>query len=151
MKDERLAEALDRGLSGISSVLTEVFNYDGRQERPKVCSDMSDESYWKQYGSGLPVPPPGDLPNLEIEPALAGRFSTTVPPTQFTTGSVEGLTCSVRDLQSWQAKSWHVGSSSLTGDRTWSPLYWERGVLASGPPGKSLWPPIPSQHRAWHL
>lgn len=45
MKDERLAEALDRGLSRISSVLMEVFNYDGRQERPKICSDMSDESY----------------------------------------------------------------------------------------------------------
>ena len=55
MKDKRLAEALDRGLSRISSygglpylwrssLLMEVFNYDGRQERPKICSDVSDES-----------------------------------------------------------------------------------------------------------
>ena len=32
------------------------------------------------YGSGLPFPPPGDLPDLGIEhasPALAGRFFTT--------------------------------------------------------------------------
>ena len=40
----------------------------------------------KQEGlSALPFPPPGDLPNLEIEPTslvsstLAGRFFTTVP------------------------------------------------------------------------
>ena len=40
----------------------------------------------KVYWSGLPGPPPGDLPNPGIEPAtlmspaLAGRFSTTRPP-----------------------------------------------------------------------
>ena len=36
----------------------------------------------QEYGSGLPFPPPGDLPNPRIEPgcsALAGRFFTTVP------------------------------------------------------------------------
>ena len=37
----------------------------------------------QEYWSGLPCPPPGDLPNSGIEatslvsPALAGRFSTT--------------------------------------------------------------------------
>jgi len=34
------------------------------------------------YWSGLPVPPPGDLPNPGItptSPALAGRFFTTEP------------------------------------------------------------------------
>ena len=37
----------------------------------------------KEYWSGLPFPPPGDLPNPETEPmslaspALAGRFFTT--------------------------------------------------------------------------
>ena len=31
----------------------------------------------------------------------------------------------------------HVRSSSLTRDRTWHPLLWELGVLASGLPGKS--------------
>ena len=38
---------------------------------------------WQKYWSGLPFPPPGNLPNLGIEgtslifPALAGRFLTT--------------------------------------------------------------------------
>ena len=41
---------------------------------------------WQECGSGLPFPPPGDLPGPGIEPAfpvsfaLAGRFFTTEPP-----------------------------------------------------------------------
>ena len=40
----------------------------------------------QEYCSGLPFPPPGDLPNQGLEPtppvssALAGRFFTTEPP-----------------------------------------------------------------------
>ena len=37
----------------------------------------------QEYGSGLPFPTPGDLPDpgIELEPlALAGRFRTTAPP-----------------------------------------------------------------------
>ena len=37
----------------------------------------------QEYRSGLPFPPPGDLPNLgteSVSPALAGRFFTTEPP-----------------------------------------------------------------------
>ena len=40
----------------------------------------------QEYWSGLPCPPPGDLPDPGIEltspvsPALAGQFFTTVPP-----------------------------------------------------------------------
>ena len=37
----------------------------------------------QEYWSGLPCPPPGDLPNLEIKPtspALAGGFLTAGPP-----------------------------------------------------------------------
>ena len=40
----------------------------------------------QEYWSGLPYPPPGDLPYLGIEnkslasPALAGGFFTTEPP-----------------------------------------------------------------------
>ena len=37
----------------------------------------------QEYWSGLPFPPPGDLPNPEIKltsPALAGVFFTTEPP-----------------------------------------------------------------------
>ena len=42
------------------------------------------------YWSGLPFPPPEDLPDLGIEPAspvssaLAGRFFTTAPPGIYT-------------------------------------------------------------------
>ena len=47
-----------------------------------VSMEFSKQEYW----SGLPFPPPGDLPNPGIEPvslasaALAGRFFTTEPP-----------------------------------------------------------------------
>ena len=37
----------------------------------------------QEYWSGLPFPPPGDLPNLGIElvsSALAGKFLTIDPP-----------------------------------------------------------------------
>ena len=37
----------------------------------------------QEYWSGLPFPPPGDLPNPGIKaasPALAGRFFTAEPP-----------------------------------------------------------------------
>ena len=37
----------------------------------------------QEYWSGLPFPPPGDLPNVGFEPkspALTGRFFTTEPP-----------------------------------------------------------------------
>ena len=37
----------------------------------------------QEYGSGLPFPPPGDLPDPEIEhtsPTLTGRFFSTEPP-----------------------------------------------------------------------
>ena len=42
----------------------------------------------QQYLSGLPYPPPGDLPNPGIEPmypALAGRFFTAEPSGKPTT------------------------------------------------------------------
>ena len=46
---------------------------------------LSMEFYRQEHWSGLPFPPPGDLPNLGIEPmslvspALAGGFFTTSP------------------------------------------------------------------------
>ena len=46
----------------------------------------------KEYWSGLPFPPPGDLPNRGIEPvssaflALTGVFFTTKPPGRQITG-----------------------------------------------------------------
>ena len=44
------------------------------------------ELSWQEYWSGLPFPPPGDLPNPGAEPVslappvLADGFFTTVPP-----------------------------------------------------------------------
>ena len=46
----------------------------------------------QEYGSGLPFPSPGDLPNPGIEPAssaLAGRFFTTEPPGKSLSGLLQ--------------------------------------------------------------
>ena len=66
-----------------------------RSVSPSVVSDfaaswtvalpapLSIEFSMQEHWSGLPVPPPGDLPNLGIEltsPALTGRFFTAKPP-----------------------------------------------------------------------
>ena len=48
--------------------------------------------------------------------------------------AVWGLSFGTQGLRS---SLWHVGSSSLTRDRTQVPLLWDCGVLAAGPPGKS--------------
>ena len=43
-----------------------------------LSMEFSRQGYW----NGLPFPPPGDLPDSEIEPAspaLAGRFFTSEP------------------------------------------------------------------------
>ena len=53
---------------------------------PMDCSPLSMEFHRQEYWSGLPFPPPGDLPNPGMElrssasASLAGRFFTTVPP-----------------------------------------------------------------------
>ena len=47
----------------------------------------------QEYWSGLPFPPPGDLPNPGIEPALlalAGRFFITEPPGKLQTEPLLG-------------------------------------------------------------
>ena len=49
-----------------------------------ACQDPLSMGFPRQkYWSGLPFPPPGDLPDPGIKhasPALAGRFFTTKPP-----------------------------------------------------------------------
>ena len=57
----------------------------------------------QEYGSRFPFPPPGDLPNPEIEPAslmspaLAGGFFTTKPPgkTSWNKRTTQILKCSM--------------------------------------------------------
>ena len=48
----------------------------------------------QEYGSGLPFPSPGDLPDPGIKPAspiLAGGFFTTEPPGKFSHTHEEGI------------------------------------------------------------
>ena len=67
---------------------------------------------WQEYCSGLPFPPPGDLPNPGIEPAslvhpaLAGRFFTTVPTWEPMPGMEETLSKYVVD--EWLSKDSYV-------------------------------------------
>ena len=59
--------------------------------------EFSRQEYW----SGLPFPPPGDLPDPRIEPtspALAGRFFTTEPPQE---AWEEGLLIIIPLVESW--------------------------------------------------
>ena len=54
-----------------------------------ACQASLSMGFFRQeYWSGLPFPPPGDLPDQKIEPvspSLAGRFFTTEPPGKPTT------------------------------------------------------------------
>ena len=58
---------------------------------------LSIEVFRQEYKSGLPFPPPGDLPKPWIEPtapvslALVGRFFTTVPSEK----PIKNLCCAV--------------------------------------------------------
>ena len=62
---------------------------------------ISKQEYW----SGLPFPPPGDLPNPGIKPmspaspALAGGFFTTEPPGQSDRQEVDLLISFIKRLQ----------------------------------------------------
>ena len=108
---------------------------------------------------GLPCPPPGNLPDPEIEstflrsPALAGAFFSTSPAWEAPsiTGSVTQLcptlctpgTVAARLLCPWDSpgKNTGVGSLSLLQGifpRTQraSLLHWQAGSLPLAPPGK---------------
>ena len=53
---------------------------------------LSVEFSRQEYWSGLPLPPPGDLPNSGMKsksPALAGRFFTTESPGKPTNNTAE--------------------------------------------------------------
>ena len=56
---------------------------------------LSMDSPWQEYWSGLPCPPPGDLPEPGIKPmsltssTLAGRFFTTSANILFEKGKEE--------------------------------------------------------------
>ena len=75
---------------GISCMYARILG----QVCPTLCNPMTSSSpaplsmgfSRQEYLSGLPWPPPGDLPDLGVEsaspgsPALAGRFFTPEPP-----------------------------------------------------------------------
>ena len=67
---------------------------------------------FSEYWSGLPFPPPRDLPDPEIEPAspaLAGGFSTAEPPGEPSSDPVPPFYRGCVLLQG----TWHAGSQSL--------------------------------------
>ena len=72
------------GLSHFSRVRRFVTPWTVARQAP-LSMAFSRQEYW----SGLPCPPPGDLPDPGIEPmsltspALAGMVFTTVPPEHF--------------------------------------------------------------------
>ena len=60
-----------------------VSNYSATPWTVAPQAPLSMGFYRQEYWSGLPFPPPGDLPDPGIEsasPALAGEFFTTEPP-----------------------------------------------------------------------
>ena len=63
----------------VASVVSDSVQSHGQQPTRLLCPLDSRQEYW----SGLPCPPPGDLPDLGIEPvslmspALAGGFTTS--------------------------------------------------------------------------
>ena len=76
-----LAWSCVRALSGTQLCRTLCNPWTVAQQAP-LSIDFSRQEYW----SGLPCPPPGDLPDSGIKPAspaspeLADRFFTTEPP-----------------------------------------------------------------------
>ena len=51
----------------------------------QLCLTLCSPKDCKEYWSGLPFPPPGDLPDTGIKPtspASAGRFFIAEPPEQ---------------------------------------------------------------------
>ena len=87
--------------------------------------DFSRQEYW----SGLPFPPPGDLPDPGIEPespvssALPGRFFTTEPPEKFPL-ALEGKVLTT----GWPAKSLAYlilmkRCGSLLGSKVWDNFF----------------------------
>ena len=75
------ARSCVRALSGTQSCPTLCNPWAVAQQAP-LSIEFSRQEYW----SGLPCPPPGDLPDPGIKPAspaspeLTGRFFTTAPP-----------------------------------------------------------------------
>ena len=89
----------------------------------------------QEYWSGLPCPPPGDLPDPGIEPAspvapciLAGGFSTTEPPGK----PKEKPACPYFTPDSTSLLYWQVHTTHRA---SWGPLILtEEGVVSSEAP-----------------
>ena len=116
----------------------------------------------QEYGSGLPFPFPGDLPNPGIEPvppALAGGFFTTEPSGKSQVVSIFkkkrkryylflvalGLRCRVLAFFSWGDGASHCGGSSC--GRAWIPGHVGPAVAHTG--FAAPWHVESSQSRVW--
>ena len=71
----------------------------------------------QEQRSGLPFPPPGDLPDPGIElasPALAGRFFTTEPPGKVKVAQLCPTLCDPMDYNPWNSPGQNTAVGSLS-------------------------------------
>ena len=99
----------------------------------------------QEHWSGLPRPPPGDLPDpgIELRPlALQADCLPSEPPPQ-SLCRVLVAACRILavafELLVVACEVWFPDQGS-----NWGPLHWEHGVSATGPPRKS--PPLKVFH-----
>ena len=119
-------------------VCVRVLSYVWLSCNPMDCSTPSSSVYGisqAKYWSGLPFPPPGDLPDPGIElmslasPALAGRFFTTAP-------SAEPKWKIIQSISEWGSE--HPDLISKTDiPAYWAP--WTLGLELSGITNKNIW------------
>ena len=86
----------------------------------------------QEYWSGLPCPPPGDLPNPGIKPrslALQANCLPSEPPPQ----SLCWVLVAACRILVVACEIWFPDQGSNPG-----PLHWEHGVSATRPPRKSF-------------
>ena len=87
-----------------------------------------DRGAWQEYWSGLPCPPPGDLPDLGIEPAslrcpaLAGGFFTTSATCSLVTVKVKSLSCVRLFATPWTGAYQAPPSMGFSRQEYWSGL-----------------------------
>ena len=95
----------------------------------------------QEYWSGLPFPPPGDLPDpgIELEPhALAGRLFTTVPPAEYLWQPCPDHRGRVRESS---AASLHILSGQCRKAATFSAINWRRARGTGAQPCHQVWAP----------
>ena len=133
----------------VASVVSSSFAAPGTvAHQAPLSMGVSRQEYW----SGLPFPPPGDLPNPGMEntslmsPALVGVFFTTVPP-----GRIPVITYLIKCLP-YVCEAYAVMSAGFPRPRAdchfsaSSPLKWAPSPIFTPPPQGSAW-----KHIHYHM